>query len=197
MGDLLTALGLVFVAELGDKTQLVALGFGARHRSLAPVLAGVALGYAACNTVSVVVGGLLGAALPTRAIGIGGGLLFLAFAAWTWFGDDGDPDDPDGGDGGTSGAVTVARQRSVVASVAVAMFVAELGDKTMLATATLAAEGNPVLVWIGATVGIFLSGAVGVLVGRSAGARLPERGIKAGSALLFAAFGVGLLVANV
>lgn len=189
MGELLAALGLVFLAELGDKTQLVALGFGARHR-LGPVLAGVAIAYAACNLVSVVVGGLLGATLPTRAIGIGGGLLFLGFAAWNWFG--GHDDEAGEADAGT-GARSAA---SIVASVAGAMFVAELGDKTMLATATLAAKGHPVLVWIGATVGIILSGAVGVLVGRSAGARLPERAIRVGSTLLFAAFGVGLVIAN-
>ena len=81
-------------------------------------------------------------------------------------------------------------------SVAVAMFVAELGDKTMLATATLAAQGNPVLVWIGATVGITLSGAVGVLVGRATGARLPERAIRIGSSVLFAVFGLVLLATN-
>ena len=82
MQSILAALGLVFVAELGDKTQLVALGFGARHR-LRPVLLGVAIAYAASNLLSVVVGGLLGLALPVRAIGIAGGLLFLGFAAWT------------------------------------------------------------------------------------------------------------------
>jgi putative Ca2+/H+ antiporter (TMEM165/GDT1 family) len=136
VNDLFAAIGIVFLAELGDKTQLVALGFGARYR-LGPVLAGVALGYAACNVVSVVVGGLLGAALPTRAIGIGGGLLFLAFAAWTWFGDD-EPEpepttDPDPDD---SSAAAGRSTPAVVGSVAVAMFVAELGDKTMIATAT-------------------------------------------------------------
>ena len=72
MESLLAALGLVFVAELGDKTQLVALGFGARHR-VAPVLAGVVAAYMATNLLSVVVGGLLGATFPTRAIGIAGG----------------------------------------------------------------------------------------------------------------------------
>ena len=185
MGSLLAALGIVFLAELGDKTQLVALGFGARHR-LGPVLAGVALAYAATNLLSVVVGGLLGAALPTRALGLGGGVLFIGFALWSLRSDD---DDEEGMD-------AAAGHGRVVLSVAAAMFVAELGDKTMLATATLAAQGNPVLVWVGATIGIIASGSVGVLVGRATGARLPEQAIRLGSAALFAVFGVALIALN-
>ncbi|HEX5366780.1 MAG TPA: TMEM165/GDT1 family protein [Acidimicrobiales bacterium] len=184
MESLLAALGLVFVAELGDKTQLVALGFGARHR-LGPVLAGVVAAYMATNLLSVVVGGLLGAALPTRAIGLGGGVLFLGFAAWTLR-----PEADEGGEDVREG------RGSVVLSVATAMFVAELGDKTMLATATLAAQGNPVLVWIGATVGIVLAGTAGVLVGRAFGARLPARATQVGSAALFAVFGLFLIATN-
>ena len=189
MGTVLSALGLVFLAELGDKTQLVAMGLGARHR-LGPVLLGVALGYAATGAVSVAVGGAFGAALPTRALGIGGGLLFLVFAVWNLR----SPGEEELSAAGPAGAVgSTAR---TVASVAGAMFVAELGDKTMLATATLAAQGDPVLVWIGATVGITLSGLVGVLVGRFLGARVPERATRFGSAALFAAFGAFLLLTN-
>ena len=185
MESLLAALGLVFIAELGDKTQLVALGFGARHR-LAPVITGVVIAYMATNLLSVVVGGLLGATLPTRAIGLGGGVLFLGFAAWTLWNDDDEEDE----EGATTG------HRSIVLSVATAMFIAELGDKTMLATATLAAQGNPVLVWIGATIGIVLAGTLGVLLGRVFGARLPERATRIGSAVLFAVFGLALIVTN-
>lgn len=185
MGSLLAALGLVFVAELGDKTQLVALGFGARHR-LAPVLAGVVIAYMVTNLLSVVVGGLLGAALPTRAIGLAGGVMFLGFALWNLRPEPDEDDD----------AAVGASHGSVVASVAVAMFVAELGDKTMLATATLAAQGNLVLVWIGATLGIIASGTLGVLLGRFFGAKLPERATRIGSSVLFAVFGVVLLAAN-
>jgi putative Ca2+/H+ antiporter (TMEM165/GDT1 family) len=200
MTDLLTALVVVFLAELGDKTQLVALGFGARQR-LAPVLTGVALAYVATNLVSVVVGGLLGAALPTRAIGLGGGALFLAFAVWTWRSDDGPADRAAGdvaGDAANPSAAPAHRsgQLRVVGSVAAAMFVAELGDKTMIATATLAARDNPVLVWVGATIGIFLAGALGVVVGRLLGARLPERVTRLGSAAVFALFGIVLIVTS-
>lgn len=185
MGSLLAALGLVFVAELGDKTQLVAMGFGARHR-LGPVIAGVVAAYCATNLISVVVGGLLGAALPTRAIGLVGGVLFLGFAAMTLRG--GEEEEPS--DAGSTGS------RSVVVSVFLAMFVAELGDKTQLATATLAAQGAPVLVWIGATLGIVASGLLGVAVGRLVGQNIPEPVTRYGSAVLFAAFGLALLVTN-
>lgn len=186
MGSLLAAMGLVFVAELGDKTQLVALGFGARHR-LVPVVVGVVIAYAATNLLSVVVGGLLGAALPTRAIGLAGGVMFLGFALWTL---------RSGGDEEEGQEVPETATRSVVVSVAVAMFVAELGDKTMLATATLAAKGDPVLVWIGATLGIIASGLLGVLLGRAFGARLPERVTRIGSAVLFSVFGVVLFATS-
>lgn len=197
MGSLLAALGLVFFAELGDKTQLVAMGFGARHR-LAPVLLGVTIAFAACNLLAVVVGGALGAALPTRAIGLAGGVLFLGFAAWTLrsSGAAEVAEDEDEAEQLVADVERGAATRGVVVSVAVAMFVAELGDKTQLATATLAAQGDPVLVWIGATVGIIMSAALGVLVGRFFGARLPEHVVRIGSAALFAAFGVVLLVTN-
>lgn len=184
MGSLFAALALVFLAELGDKTQLVAMSLGARYR-LAPVLAGVALAYAATNLISVTVGGLLGEALPDRAIGIGGGVLFLGFAGWALRREDTD-----------TGDEVEIRHGRVVASVTGAMFVAEFGDKTMLATATLAAQGNPVLVWVGATIGIILSGFLGVMVGRAVGARIPAAATRWVSAGLFALFGVALLATS-
>lgn len=185
MGSFAAALGLVFLAELGDKTQLVALSFGARHR-LRPVLAGMVLAYMVTNLVSVVIGGVLGAALPTRAIGIGGGLLFIGFAVWTLFDDD-DDDDRVG---------TARAGRSVVLAVSAALIVAELGDKTMLAIATLAAKGNPVATWFGAVVGMVAAGLIGVALGRGLGARLSPKVVRYGAAALFAAFGVGLLVTS-
>jgi Ca2+/H+ antiporter, TMEM165/GDT1 family len=176
--SLFIAFGLVFVAELGDKTQLVALSLASRYRPL-PVLVGLALAQAAAQGLAVLVGGLLGAALPTTAISVGAGVLFLGFAFWTLRADD----DDDG--------VEVAG-RSVVVTVAVAIFIAELGDKTMLASATLAAQGNPVLVWIGGTAGVIAAGVVAIVVGRSLGARLPAHVIRYVAAGLFALFGLAL-----
>ena len=197
MGSLLAAFGVVFVAELGDKTQLVALGFGARHR-LAPVLVGVVVAYALSTLLSVVVGGLLGATLPTRAIALGGGVLFLGFAAWSLRAPRDDADDHAAPPSEEPDLTAAAGERElhVVVSVATAMFVAELGDKTMLATATLAAQGNPVLTWFGATAGIICAGALGVFAGRMFGARLSERATRIGSSVLFAGFGIALIATN-
>jgi putative Ca2+/H+ antiporter (TMEM165/GDT1 family) len=192
VGSLLAALGIVFVAELGDKTQLVALGLGTRHR-LVPVLVGITLGYAVVNLLSVVVGGLLGAALPTRLIGVAGGVLFLGFAVWILSAREAPTEAPDE----SASPVAPSLRRSAILSSAGAIFVAELGDKTMLATATLAADGNPALVWVGATIGITLSGTLGVFLGRVVGHQLPERATRLFAAALFAVFGVVLIATNV
>lgn len=201
MTELFTAMIVVFVAELGDKTQLVALGFGARHRTRT-VLAGVTLAYVASITLSVLVGGLLGGALPSELIGVGGGVLFIGFALWTLWAErhlvlghtvtateaDLMTDEQHSANDTGSGRL--------VLSIATMMFIAELGDKTMLAAATLAANGNPIPVWIGATIGIIGAGFAGVFAGRVVGDRLPERAIAIGSSMLFALFGVALIALN-
>ena len=187
-----SSLVVVFVAELGDKSQLVALGLGARYR-LRWVLIGMGLAYVAANTVSVTVGATVGVALPEDVVLVGGGLLFLGFAAWTLM----DTDEEDNGrpDPDPESDVVSRTRVQVVASVAATMFAAELGDKTMLATATLAStQDDPVLVWLGATVGIFLVGALAAGAGRVIGNRLSARLVRIGAAALFAVFGVVLIV---
>ena len=182
MESFFAALGLVFVAELGDKTQLVALGFGARHR-LAPVLAGVVAAYATTNLLSVVVGGLLGAAFPTRAIGLVGGVLFLGFAVWTWRSAD---EDDDAGADASAG-------RAGLVSVAVAFFLAELGDKTMLTTAGLAADRGAVPVWVGSFAAMLAATALAVLAGRSLTSRISPGTLRTIGAVAFAVVGVATL----
>lgn len=183
----LAAFGVVFVAELGDRTQLLIVSLASRHRP-GPVVSGVTLGYLVTTIASVAVGSALGAALPDRAVQVASGLLFLGFAVWALLGDDDDDDDV-GADDGRGGV-------GLALSLAGAIVVSELGDKSMLATATLAAErGSPVLVAVGALLGILAAGLLGVVVGRVLGDRLPDRALRLASAALFAAIGVGLLVA--
>lgn len=185
MGSMLTAAALVFVAELGDKTQLLALGFGARHR-LGPVVVGLGLGYATANLLSVLVGATIGAALPMGVVTIGSGILFLGLAVRYLLGPVDAPDDD---------AVPPVHGR-VVLSVAATMVVAELGDKTMLATAALAADGAPFAVWLGATIGIVAAGLLGVFAGRAVNTRLTPRISRLLSAGTFAFFGCAVLVAE-
>lgn len=135
-----TALGLVFLAELGDKTQLVVLTMGAGRR-LAPTLAGLLGTIALLQALAVGVGRLLAAAVPDTVLGVTSGLLFLGFGAWTWLATE-DDDEHDGPPGSLAGFL-------------VAFFVAEVGDKSSIATALLATTNDAVLTWVGATLGFF------------------------------------------
>ena len=184
MDALLLSFGVVFVAELGDKSQLMALAFATRYR-LAPVLLGIVAAAGVVMGLSVLVGAAVGDALPTEAVQVLAGLAFLGVAAWTLRGDDDEHE----------GALAAgARSGSAVVAVALAFFVAELGDKTMLATLTLASTHGLWGTWAGATLGMVAANLLAVLGGRALAARLPERAVRLGAAALFLVFGVVLLV---
>jgi len=187
--DLVTALaiafGVVFVAELGDKTQLLALNFGARY-PLRTVAVGLTIGYGIANLAATVVGGVLGATLPDRAIQVAGGVVFLGFALAALRRTESDV-------GEAAPRVTSAGTLAVLSSIAGTIALAEVGDKTQIATATLASQSSPVGVWIGATLGAASSGMVGAAAGNLIGDRVPTRALGIASAVLFAVFGVAML----
>ena len=83
----LLSFGVIFVAELGDKSQLMALAFATRFRTV-PVLVAITGATAIVHLASVGIGAVLGAALPTTAMSVIGGLAFLFFGAWTLRGDE-------------------------------------------------------------------------------------------------------------
>jgi putative Ca2+/H+ antiporter (TMEM165/GDT1 family) len=176
MGDVLAAFVVVFLAELGDKTQLVALTIAGRYpaRRVLLVLGGA---IALLQTISVTVGALLSEALPDRAVAIGTGVLFLGFAWWTWR----SPDDADDAPEASRGSLL---------SVGTAFFVAELGDKTMLTTAGLAADRGAVPVWIGSFAAMLSATALAVLAGQSLTRRLPPGLLRRLGAGAFAIVGV-------
>lgn len=184
MTAFLVSFGVIFLAELGDKSQLMALTFATRYRAV-PVLVGITVATALVHLVSVVVGAAIGAALPTRALNVLAGLAFFAFGAWTLRGDRLDEDEERKAEQATG---------SVVLAVGGAFFLAELGDKTMIATITLATREGLVGTWLGSTVGMVAADALAIVVGRILGTRLPERAVRIGAALAFFAFGVALLV---
>jgi putative Ca2+/H+ antiporter (TMEM165/GDT1 family) len=176
VGDVLAAFVVVFLAELGDKTQLVALTVGSRYPPARVVLA-LTGAIAVLQTISVTVGAIVSRALPDRAVAIGTGILFLGFAVWTWRSSDEPDDDP-------------AAARSGLLSVAGAFFVAELGDKTMLTTAGLAADRGAVPVWIGSFLAMVAATTLAVVAGRSLTQRLRPGLLRQLGAAAFAVVGV-------
>ena len=187
MHALVLSFGVIFVAELGDKSQLMALAFAARYKAL-PILIGITAATALVHAFSVLVGAVLGASIPTHAISIVAGVAFFAFAAWTLRGDSLDEDE-------TSKAQR--SNRSAVTAASVAFFLAELGDKTMLATITLATTEGALGTWAGSTLGMVAADALAIIVGKQLGARLPDRAIKIGATLAFVVFGLILIVDGV
>ena len=176
-----SAFGVMFIAELGDKTQLLALGFGARYR-LRTVAIGLLLGYAVAGAVATLVGGVLGAALPERPIALASGILFLGFGLLALRRRDNNNDND-----------RVITGSTVIASIALTIAVGEMGDKTQLATVALAARSNPLATWFGSTLGEVAAGMIGALAGQRLGTRLNPRVLRYASAALFAGFGVALL----
>ncbi len=184
MEAFLVSFGIIFVAELGDKSQLMALTFAARYKART-ILIAITVATALVHLVSVLLGAAVGVALPTRPISVIAGVAFLAFAAWTLRGDKLDDGDL---------ALANRSTRSVLLTVGVAFFLAELGDKTMLATVTLATTNGLIGTWLGSTLGMVAADALAILVGKGLGARLPERAVKIGAAVTFVVFGIVLIV---
>ncbi len=184
------AFGAIFIAEFGDKSQLLILAFATRYPA-GPVIAGVVLAAALIQGASVVVGAAVGAALPEDLVSVVAGVAFLAVAVWTARGEDDDEPDPDpaADPDGARRLVGVG----LALTVAGAFILGELGDKTMLATFALAASQGPLATWIGSTAGEVGANLVAVVVGRQVGDRLSPRVVRIGSALLFAVAGVVVL----
>ena len=176
---------VIFLAELGDKSQLMAMTFATRYR-VRDVLIGITAATAIVHLASVGIGAAVGTAFTDYqgAINIVAGLAFLGFAAWTLRGDE-----------LTDEEASKARRATGAAILAVgtAFFLAELGDKTMLATITLATREGWLGTWIGSTVGMVAADALAIVVGALLGRNLPEKAVRYGAAVLFAIFGAVLI----
>lgn len=184
------ALAFVFMAEMGDKTQLVALAFSTRFPARTVVL-GISIASALSHLVAVMLGEAAGHLLPVFWINLLAGLFFLAFGWWTLRGGEDDEQ-----------SAPAKSTVSPLMSIATTFFVAEIGDKTMFATIALAAQQHNFMgVWLGSTLGMALAGALAVVIGKFAGKRLPERFIKLAAASVFFCTGtlsvVGALTGNI
>jgi putative Ca2+/H+ antiporter (TMEM165/GDT1 family) len=176
MTAFLTALMFVILAEMGDKTQLLAMAFATRFKA-STVLWGVFVATAANHLFAVEVGTWLTNFIPLSYIQIAAAASFLLFGLWTIRGDElGDEDK--------------RFSFSPFWTVAIAFFIAEMGDKTQLATVALAAKFQTVLpVWLGTTAGMMIADAFGIGVGIVLGKKIPEKVVKWGAAAIFILFG--------
>lgn len=183
MHAFLIALFFVLIAEMGDKTQLVALAFATRFRTTT-VLSGVFGATLLVHLFSVALGEMAGLALPVFWINLLAGLSFIGFGLWTLRGDSLDDDE------------TSKHSRfGPLLTVGITFFLAELGDKTMLATVTIASQQKSFVgVWLGSTLGMVVADGIAIILGKLMGKNLPERVIKYGSALIFIASGLFTLV---
>lgn len=178
---------MIFVAELGDKSQLMAMTFATRYKFWTVVLA-ITAATAVVHLFSVAIGNIVGLALPTGPINIIAGLAFIGFGLWTLRGDKLTEEEE---------SRATRTTRSAFFAVAIAFFLAELGDKTMLATVTLATTEGWLGTWIGSTLGMVAADALAIAVGAALGRKLPEKTIKIGASVLFFAFGIWLLIEGI
>ncbi|NTW69305.1 MAG: TMEM165/GDT1 family protein [Chlorobiaceae bacterium] len=172
------SLVMIFLAELGDKTQLVALTLATCYNT-GVVLWGIFWATLAVHVFSAGIGWFIGGSLPVDWIKFVAGIAFIAFGFWTLRGDSLDDEEKSCKPG--------INPFWLVFST---FFMAELGDKTMLSTVTLAST-NPFLpVWLGSTIGMVISDGLAIIAGKMLGTRLPEKTIKIGASVIFFLFGI-------
>lgn len=181
--------GTVFVAEFGDKSQLLAMVLAAKFRRPGAVIGGMALGLFLNHVVAALVGTLVASVVPADVLRwmVGGG--FIAAAIWVAW-----PKQDDEEDVGTA---TVTSRWGPFLTTAATFFIVEMGDKTQLMTVALSARfGAPIPVVLGATTGMLMATVPAVLLADRLLSRLPMRAIRFGSALVFAGVGVATLLAG-
>jgi len=178
MAEFFTAFIFILLAEMGDKTQLLSMAFASRY-SAQKVLLGVFLATVINHALAVVFGRFLVQVVPLDIISFIASLSFVFFGIWTLKGDQLKDEDKAAGNFGP------------VVTVAIAFFLAEMGDKTQLATIALAVKYKGILnVLIGTTLGMLVADGIGIIVGVVLRRHIPEKAIKWFSACLFILFGL-------
>ncbi|MCE3290771.1 MAG: hypothetical protein K0R83_2783 [Caulobacter sp.] len=187
MEALLVSTGLVAIAEIGDKTMLLAILLAARFRRPVPIILGILVATLLNHALAALIGQLAAGLLDGPWMKWVLGLAFLAFAAWALIPDRLEED----------GAPPALKAGSIFLTTAVAFFLVEMGDKTQVATVALGARFHDVLlVASGTTLGMMIANVPAVLLGEAAATRLPLKVIRWVAAAGFAAVGVWVLVAG-
>lgn len=175
--EFIKALLLILVAEMGDKTQIVAMAFATRYK-LHQILTGVAIGSAANHGLAILFGSMLGQYLDMRIIHSVAGALFFIFAFLSLDIEEADEEEEQ------------QVKYGPVVTVAIAFFIGELGDKTQLTALSLSVDSvYPILTLMGTTAGMVLTSLLGILIAQKFGERIPEEIMKVLAAAAFLFFG--------
>jgi putative Ca2+/H+ antiporter (TMEM165/GDT1 family) len=174
---------LVAASEMGDKTQLLAFSLAARFRRPWTVMGGILLATILNHALAATAGSWIAAQVPPRVMAGVLGATFIAFGLWTL--------QPD-----TLDDARAPDRFGPFLTTTILFFLAEMGDKTQLATVALAAQfGSVVAVTVGTTAGMLLADGLAVFLGERLATRVQLRWIRVAAASLFFAFGVVALVA--
>jgi Ca2+/H+ antiporter, TMEM165/GDT1 family len=171
------ALVFTFLAEMGDKTQVVAMLYASRYGFRTTAL-GILWAIGVVLLISSLVGNVIGAWLPQSYLHAASAVCFIGFGLWELLGKD-DSDELAKKDG-----------QNPILFIGSAFLLAEMGDKTMFSTLTLAATRSWLSVWLGSTVGMAASDGLGIGLGHWFGKRLPEKQLRWVAALTFFGFGL-------
>jgi len=183
MDAFLVSTGLVALAEMGDRTQLLAFLLAARYQRPAPIILAILLATLANHAAAGALGTWLTTLLGPEALRWVLGISFIAMAAWML-----KPDEIDD-------AKAVATRFGVFGTTFITFFVAEIGDKTQIATVALAAQYQSLLwVVVGTTLGMMIANVPAVYAGDKLAGKLPIRLIHKIAALIFAALGIAVLL---
>ena len=184
MEPLLISAGVVALAETGDKTQLLTLLLAARYPKPWAIIAGILVATLANHALAGAAGAWIAAALPAETLRIALGISFLLMGVWILVPDRLDPK-----------RIEEKRFGGVLLTTAMLFFMAEIGDKTQIATVALAARFDSLAaVVVGTTLGMLAANVPVALFGTAAGKRLPLKAIRMTAAIVFALLGAGVLV---
>lgn len=183
MEALLVSTGLVAIAEIGDKTQLLAILLAARFRRPLPIIMGILVATIANHALAAFVGVAAGEFLQGPWMRWVLGVAFIAFAAWALIPDKFEEDE------------TPKDRAGVFLTILVAFFFVEMGDKTQVATVALGAQfQNVLLVAAGTTLGMMLANVPAVILGEAAATRIPLKYVRWAAAACFAGIGIWILL---
>lgn len=167
---------MVLLAEMGDKTQLVAMAFASKFKAKKVIL-GIFISIALLNLLAVLLGSFITCFIPISIIKIVAGILFVVFGLFNLKEENEEENEK-------------SFKFGPIMTVALTFFIGELGDKTQLMTITLSAQySSPLMVFLGSTLGMLIADSIGIIIGTTLYKKIPSNIVKIGASAIFITFG--------